>query len=105
MRTITLELLRHGPPHNQLLSPLTEYLALCENHSGVTVRVPFEHNQMLYRLRLLTYAMGEEAGPFHIKGTAQVIGDLLAEIPAVTADVNRAQSGNAHDSVTHLRLV
>jgi hypothetical protein len=32
MRTITLELLRHGPAHNQLLSPLTPCLALCENH-------------------------------------------------------------------------
>ena len=40
MRTITLELLRHGPTHNQLLSPLTQYLALCQNHSAVTVRVP-----------------------------------------------------------------
>ena len=55
MRTITLELLRHGPAHNQLLSPLTQYLALCENHSAVTVHVPFEHNQFLYRHRALSY--------------------------------------------------
>jgi len=37
MRTLTLELLRHGPAHNQLLSPLTPYLALCENHPAVTL--------------------------------------------------------------------
>jgi hypothetical protein len=48
MRTITLELLRHGPSNNQLLSPLTQYLALCENHSAVTVRIPFMHNQFLH---------------------------------------------------------
>ena len=40
MHTITLELLRHGPAHNQLLSPLTPYLALCENHGAVTMHVP-----------------------------------------------------------------
>ena len=34
MRTIRLELLRHGPPHNQLLSPLTDYLALCDAAQG-----------------------------------------------------------------------
>ncbi|MCK7492769.1 MAG: hypothetical protein MZW92_15480 [Comamonadaceae bacterium] len=48
MRTTTLELLRHGPSHNQLLSPLTQYLALCENHAAVTVHLPFEHNQFLH---------------------------------------------------------
>ena len=53
MRTIQLEILRHGPPHNQLLSPLTEYLALCENHPAVTVRLPFEHADFLLRLKAL----------------------------------------------------
>ncbi|WP_243468942.1 hypothetical protein [Paraburkholderia sp. PGU19] len=66
MRKITLELLRHGPPHNQLLSPLTEYIALCENHSAVTLHVPFEHNQMLYRLRALSYQLGTEAREFQM---------------------------------------
>ena len=51
MRTIRLEILRHGPSHNQLLSPLTEYFALCENHPAVTVRLPFEHAEFLARLR------------------------------------------------------
>ena len=50
MRTLTLELLRHGPAHNQLLSPLTPYLALCENHPAVTLQLPMEHNQLLHRL-------------------------------------------------------
>ncbi|MEX5219180.1 MAG: CHAT domain-containing protein [Nitrospiraceae bacterium] len=105
MRTITLELLRHGPTHNQLLSPLTQYLALCQNHSAVTVRVPFEHNQMLYRLRALSYALGPEGRQFQVKDTAQVLGSLLAEIPGLTADMNRWQDDANSDPVTHLRLV
>jgi len=88
MRTITLELLRHGPAHNQLLSPLTQYLALCENHSAVTVHVPFEHNQFLYRHRALSYNIGEEPRIFQVRDTAQVMGDLLSTIPGLTAAIN-----------------
>ena len=55
VRTITLELLRHGPAHNQLLSPLTQYLALCGNHPATTAVMPFEHSQLLVRLRALAY--------------------------------------------------
>src|SRR6185436_13543700 len=111
MRTITLELLRHGPPHNQLLSPLTDYLALCENHSAVSWRVPFEHNQMLYRLRALSYQMGEEPREFQVVDTARVLGEVLGRIPGLTADLNRqdaaddARRGDDCDRVTHLRLI
>jgi hypothetical protein len=109
MRKITLELLRHGPPHNQLLSPLTEYIALCENHSAVTLHVPFEHNQMLYRLRALSYQLGPEAREFQMGDTARVLGQLLGEIPGLTADLNRQKAGTSDGStaeqVTHLRLI
>lgn len=105
MRTITLELLRHGPAHNQLLSPVTQYLALCENESAVTIRVPFEHSQMLYRLRALSYTMGEESRQFQLKDTAQVLGALLSEIPGLTAAMNRFQPGTGQEATTHLRLV
>ncbi|WP_343656940.1 CHAT domain-containing protein [Paraburkholderia caribensis] len=109
MRKITLELLRHGPPHNQLLSPLTEYIALCENHSAVTFHVPFEHNQMLYRLRALSYQLGPEAREFQMADTARVLGRLLGEIPGLTADLNRQRTGTSDgdtaEQVTHLRLI
>jgi hypothetical protein len=96
MRTITLELVRHGPAHNQLLSPLTQYLALCENHPAVTLQLPLEHNQMLYRLGALAYRMGPEPREFQLRDTAQLIGELLARIPGLTADMNRRddRSGN-----------
>ena len=113
MRTITLELVRHGPPHNQLLSPLTQYLALCENHPAVTLQLPVEHNQMLYRLRALAYGMGPAPREFQLRDTAQLIGDLLARVPGLTADMNRrdggaegsAGQGADDDIATHLRLV
>lgn len=105
MRTITLELLRHGPAHNQLLSPVTQYLALCESDSAVTIRVPFEHNQMLYRLHALGYAMGEESRQFQMKDTAQVLGELLAGIPGFTAAVNRMRQPPGESEATHLRLI
>lgn len=103
MRTITLELLRHGPAHNQLLSPLTPYLALCENHAAVTTHVPFEHNQMLFRLRALEYRQKEEARVFQLQDTARVLGELLAEIPGLTAESNKCDDVNR--PLTHLRLI
>ena len=113
MRTIILELVRHGPAHNQLLSPLTQYLALCENHPAVTLQLPLEHNQMLYRLSALAYRMGKEPREFQLRDTAQLVGELLARIPGLTADMNRRddRSGDGSgqnvngDRATHLRLV
>ena len=103
MRTITLELLRHGTAHNQLLSPLTPYLALCENHAAVTLHVPFEHNQFLYRLRSLTYKDKNESRTFQLDDTARVLGELLSAIPGLTAESNKQDQDGEH--LTHLRLI
>ena len=107
MRTLTLELLRHGPAHNQLLSPLTPYLALCENHPAVTLQLPLEHNQMLHRLGALSYRLGEESRGFQLHDTARLMADLLAGVPGLTADMNRRDAGDGDPgpAVTHLRLV
>ena len=113
MRTITLELLRHGPAHNQLLSPLTPYLALCENHEAVTVQVTLEHSQLLHRLRALSYRLGEEARQFQLHDTARWLAGLLASIPGLGAELQRGQGDgsaangttNAPASPLHLRLV
>jgi hypothetical protein len=99
----TLELLRHGQPHNQLLSPLTPYLALCENHAAVTVQLSFEHNQFLHRLRALSYRLGPEARAFQLKDTAAALGSLLAGVPGLTAELSRqSQHPEVH---TNLRLI
>ena len=104
MRTITLELLRHGPAHNQLLSPLTSYLALCENHGAVTLNVPFEHNQLLHRLDALGYR-GETEGAriFQLKDLAAILGKMLGQVPGLTAEANKQSS--TVQPLTHLRLI
>lgn len=89
MRQITFGLLRHGPTNNQLLSPLTEYLALCENHAAVTMRVPFEHNQFLHRLRALAYQLGDDSRQFQVRDTARVLGEMLGQVPGLIAELNR----------------
>lgn len=103
MRTITLELLRHGPAHNQLLSPLTPYIALCENHGAVTVHVPFGHNQFLHRLEALGYGPDEDNRVFELKDTAAILGEILALVPGLTAEANKRELGD--DPLTHLRLI
>ncbi|HET9963075.1 MAG TPA: CHAT domain-containing protein [Nitrospiraceae bacterium] len=103
MRTITLELLRHGTAHNQLLSPLTPYLALCENHAAVTLHVPFEHNQFLHRLSALGYKLKDESRLFQLNDTARVLGEVLSKIPGLTAEANKEH--NSGKRLTHLRLI
>jgi hypothetical protein len=74
---VTLELVRQGPPHNQLLSPLTPYFAICGNHEPEIVHVPFEHATLLRKLRNLRYQ-----GPLG--------GGAPSEITADAEDVRRA---------------
>ncbi len=70
-KTITLELLRDGPPHNQLISPLTAYLAACQNRPPEVVRFTIEHRDFLRWQAGLTYAGvsgpgGPGAGRAHV---------------------------------------
>jgi len=46
-RKIVLEILRDGPPHNQLLSPLTRYLAKCQNRPAESLHLQIEHKDFL----------------------------------------------------------
>ncbi len=107
MRTLTLELLRHGPAHNQLLSPLTPYLALCENHPAVTLQMPLEHNQLLHRLGALSYQLGESSRSFQLHDTARLLADLLGHIPGLSAALGQpgGGGGDGDEPITHLRLV
>lgn len=104
MRTVTLEFLRHGPPHNQLLSPLTRYMALCGNHPGETVELPFMHAQFLKQLRSLRYKGGDAVTrDLELEGTARQMGKILGEIPGLIAEL--AQHKCEREEMTHLRLV
>ena len=84
-RRVTLELLRKGPAHNQLLSPLTEYLCLCGNFGATIVTVPWEHEQFLRKVRELCY---HDYGTTHsgddenVRRRQETIGELAKVITA-----------------------
>lgn len=104
MRTVTLEFLRHGSPHGHLLSPLARYMALCGSHEPADVSVPFDHVELLSRLRALDYLpdqKGQQAD--QLASTAKLMSEFLAQVPGLVAEL--ADSGQGDDSATHLRII
>lgn len=105
---VTLELVRSGPAHNQLLSPLTPYIALCGGDSPVSVHLPFEHHQLLLRLQRLRYELqgSNEAQHAQRQGElldiGRLLGDVLGTIPALLAELSRARCQGGQ--LVHLRL-
>ncbi|AKT36776.1 CHAT domain-containing protein [Chondromyces crocatus] len=103
IRTVTLELLRHGPAHNQMLSPLTPYLALCGNHDAETVQVGFEHLQLMRRIRALRYEEGSRQARAALSEAADEVARIIAAIRSLTAELSSAPRGDRR--LVHLRLV
>ncbi|EYF00911.1 CHAT domain-containing protein [Chondromyces apiculatus] len=103
IRTVTLELLRHGPANNQLLSTLTPYLALCGNHDAETVQVGFEHVQLMRRMRALRYEEGSRQARAALSEAADEVGRLIASIRSLTAELSSAPRSDR--GLVHLRLV
>lgn len=104
MRTVTLEFLRHGPPHGQLLSPLARYMALCGAHEPSDVSVPFDHAELLTRLRALLYKDTAETTELQLGEMARAMSDVLAAVPGLVAELS--DSGGAEISrPTHLRIL
>jgi len=104
---VKLELLRPGSSHNQLLSPLTPYLALCGADGPVTVHLPFEHRQLLSRLERLRYSTeGKEIAPgqreAELRDMGEALGRVLARVPALLSELGSARSGGT--DLVHLRL-
>ncbi len=107
IRTIRLEFLRHGPPHNQLLSPLTQYLGLCGNHGASTVQVVYEHRDFLSRLESLRYRYRETGGAqrrhLELNKTSEELANMLASVPGLVSALGGAHPGGA--TVIHLELI
>lgn len=104
LRTITLEILRPGPPHNQLLSPLTQYLALCDNRGAVTLAMPFEHREMLRQREALSYRVPRDQREAQLMQTASEVGDkVLGAISTLNAAMAHTQYGGS--TLVHLRLI
>ena len=116
--TVKLELVRPGPPHNQLLSPLTPYMALCGEGSPITFHIDIEHHQLLSRLDRLRYFSREGSGiawvPDRVRQAAVLeVGNdvtrILSQVRTLLAEVARARIPlSEHDDparAVHLRLV
>jgi hypothetical protein len=102
LRTITLELLRHGSDHNQLLSPLTQYLALSGNHDAETVHVELEHMQLLRRLSDLRYQGGRPASDGSLREAGAAVSRLLGSIQSLRAELDAIRGARG---LVHLRLI
>ena len=106
--SVKLELLRTGPAHNQLLSPLTPYIALCGEDGPVTLNIPFEHHQLLMRLARLRYEgtidpAVDKQRQFEIRDIGEVIGNVFSQVPAMLTELSNAS--NENKALVHLSLV
>jgi len=104
MRTVTLELLRHGPAHNQLLSPLTPYLALCGNYDAETVHVGFEHLQLARYVEQLRDTYNIRMASFALQDATREVSRLLESIRSLTAELASSDPMESR-RIIHLRLV
>jgi len=105
-RTVTLELLRAGPPHNQLLSPLTQYLGVCGEAGAGVVTLPYEHYTFERRLAQLRYEDGTDEDTAKrlelLRSTGEDMARILSAVPGLPGAVT---SDRRSSILTHLRLV
>ena len=90
MRSVALELMRHGPDHNQLISPLTAYLGVCENAPVGTLYLRLEHDALLIKLANLRYPAGENSEKlrrYELTDMGKLLGQFLAETPGLSAAI------------------
>lgn len=102
---VKLEIVRPGPAHNQLLSPLTDYVALCGAASPNTFSVPIEHRELLRQLRALTGDSNAERRRAQLDQTAELGERIFASIDAFKTELGAAGRGPNHGGIIHLRLV
>jgi len=121
IESVALEMLRPGPAHGQLLSPLTPYLALCGDEGPVTLRIELEHWKLMNRLRRLRYVVRDRrqnrfdavSDPIRESELLELGGEvsrILAGIPTLASELGRAAGRlGAHAAsgagLVHLRLV
>jgi len=107
VRNFKIELLRSGPEHNQLLSPLTPYLALGGASPPQTVTMPYEHRQLLARLARLRYQVeGQEVAASQredeLREVGEAMGRVLGAVPALALALDGSTRAGA--PLLHLRL-
>src|SRR3954471_22125171 len=84
IRTVAVEFLRAGPPHNQLLSPLTQYLAVCGDAGAGVVTVPYEQAAFERKLKELRYETGDTGDRLAMLHDVGVeMGKILGSVPGL----------------------
>jgi beta-lactamase superfamily II metal-dependent hydrolase len=84
IRLVHVEFLRSGPPHNQLLSPLTQYLAIAGDGGAGVVTVPYEQAEFERRLKQLRYETGDAADrQAMLHSTGVEMGKVLGAVPGL----------------------
>jgi hypothetical protein len=107
IRTLTVELLRAGTRHNQLLSPLTQYLGVCGNAAASTVSLPYEHRDFESRLAELSYKVTADEDPGRRQRLLDKMGQEISEILSQVNGLAGALSPPIEDpdTLTQLRIV
>jgi beta-lactamase superfamily II metal-dependent hydrolase len=103
IRLVSVEFLRPGPPNNQLLSPLTPYLAVCGETGAGVVHVPYEHGRFERLLKQLRYETGDpedRLAMLHDLGAE--MGKLLGGVPGLPGSLSSGM--NQPGALIHLRL-
>jgi len=87
IRTVPVEFLRAGPRHNQLLSPLTQYLAVCGDSPAGIVNLPYEHAEFERRREELRYTVSSDAESDRLRGildqTGREMAGILSSVPGL----------------------
>lgn len=102
---VKLELLRLGPPHNQLLSPLTRYLGVCGNQPVEEIEVQWEHREFLSKLAPLRYKpelAGLRLDEVHALG--RDMAQMLGRVNGLKKRLVEAHATN-EAALTHLEIV
>jgi beta-lactamase superfamily II metal-dependent hydrolase len=102
IRLVNVEFLRPGPPHNQLLSPLTQYLAVCGDAGAGVVTVPYEHGRFDRILKELRYDGDPEDRQAVLHDLGVEIGRLLGGVPGLPGALTNDSSQPG--TLVHLRL-
>lgn len=102
--SVSLEFLRPGPTHNQLLSRLTPYLAVCDSRPAATFSLPFDHWEMEQALSALSYRDHGNLREAQVLQVADTVGQILGSVPTLLAAVAQSQHQDPA-RLTHLRLV
>lgn len=104
IRNVTVELLRSGPSHNQLLSPLTLYLGICDEAEAGIVTLPFEHAAFLRRIGVMRYEEHKAVDKLpELRALGVEMAKVLGAIPRLPGSLSAESSGR--DTLVHLSLV